>query len=78
MCAASVIMDHYTQSWTQRLWPIEGRPTPSQWEVREFKTLYERAQEYDRKNNQPDCELEEKKIALKKAAEQAGLEIDFI
>lgn len=57
--------------------PVVIRPV-TQDEVDEFRRLLERAREYDRKNNEPDCELAEKRAALKKLAEQLGVEIDFV
>lgn len=47
-------------------------------DIEEFKKLLERAREYDRKNNQPDCEMEEKRERVKKLAKELGVEIDFI
>jgi hypothetical protein len=55
--------------------PAEPRITDE--EIREFRRLLERAREYDRKNNEPDCELAEKKAALQKIAEQLGVKISF-
>jgi hypothetical protein len=37
----------------------------------------ERAREYDRKNGEPDCELDEKKQRLQKLAEELGIKIGF-
>lgn len=51
---------------------------PSREEVAEFRKLLERAREYDKKHNEPDCELADKKAKLKKIAEELGVEIDFL
>ena len=47
-------------------------------EIEEFRKLLERAREYDRKNNEPDCEMAEKINALKLIAEKLGVDISFI
>jgi hypothetical protein len=56
--------------------PTEPRITPE--EIAEFRRLLDRAREYDRKNNEPDCELEEKKAAIKTIAKALGVDIDFL
>lgn len=67
--------------WRQHPWPHPDklpeprRPTAD--EIAEFYKLLERAREYDRKNNQPDCGLEHKKEALQKLADSLGIEIKF-
>lgn len=60
--------------------PVWAPVTPpiSPAEVDEFRKLLERAREYDRKNNEPDCELEEKRQRLKKLAEELGVDISFV
>ena len=50
---------------------------PTQEEIDEFYKLLERAKEYDKKNNEPDCELEEKKELLRALALKLGIEISF-
>lgn len=47
-------------------------------DIEEFRKLLERAREYDKKNNEPDCELESKKNKVKELAEQLGVKIDFL
>lgn len=47
-------------------------------EVEEMKKLLERAFEYDKKNNEPNCEMEEKVALLKKVAEAVGVNLDEI
>lgn len=47
-------------------------------EIKELRELLERAREYDRRNNEPDCELEEKKREIKELAEKHGVKIDFL
>ena len=47
-------------------------------EVLEMKELLKRAVEYDKKNNQPHCEMDEKVALLKKIAELVGVSLDDI
>jgi len=46
--------------------------------IRELEELIQKAREYDKKNNQPDCELDEKRQALKKIADDLGVKIKFL
>lgn len=89
MCTYSMIVDHYRERWTPLvpqvpMWPpppvpsIAIQPQISQEELDEFRRLLQRAREYDRKHNQPDCDLEEKKAALKTLAQQLGVDISFV
>lgn len=50
---------------------------PTKEEIDEFYKLLERARQYDRDNNEPNCELEEKKQKLLKLAEELGIAITF-
>lgn len=45
-------------------------------EVREMRKLLERALEYDKRNNEPHCEIEEKIATLKKVAELVGVSLE--
>jgi hypothetical protein len=54
------------------------QPLITQEEIAEFRKLLERAREYDRKHNEPDCELAEKKKRLQDLANQLGVKIDFL
>jgi hypothetical protein len=47
-------------------------------EVEEFRKLLERAREYDKRHNEPDCELSEKKERLLALAKELGVEINFL
>lgn len=90
MCVYSLVVDHYTDKWWERLGPgnatpitqpsitINYPPPPSPEEIAEFRKLLERAREYDKKNNQPDCDLESKKAALRDIAQHWGIDISFI
>lgn len=87
MCSVSMIMDHQYDEWQRRLqqwqppaWPYQPyQPPPIRpEEVEEFRRLLDRAREYDRKNNEPDCELEEKRQKLRDLADTLGVKIDFV
>jgi hypothetical protein len=89
MCVYSMIVDHKIYEWERRgPWltypddnpvapyaPTVSAITPE--EIEEFRRLLNRAREYDKANNQKDCEMEEKKEKLKKLAEELGVVIDF-
>lgn len=47
-------------------------------EVLEMKALLIRAKEYDRKNNQPDCEMEDKVKILKEVAKLVGVNLNEV
>lgn len=62
-------------------YPAPAPPAPSPItpeEIEEFRKLLERAREYDRRHNEPDCEQAEKRERLKKLAKELGVEIDFV
>ena len=77
-----MIMDHYGDKWgykPQSLPPFTPMPpiiTPE--EIEEFRKLLERAREYDKKNNEPDCEIAEKRDRIKALADNLGVKIDFL
>lgn len=88
MCVVSMVMDHYGLKWgklipqppleqpTIVIQPVPAPITPE--EINEFRELLERAREYDKQHNEPDCELEEKKRKLREIAETLGVKIDFL
>lgn len=47
-------------------------------EIKEFRQLLERAREYDKRNNEPDCEIAEKRETVQRIAKQLGVEISFL
>lgn len=47
-------------------------------DMAEFKLLLERAREYDKRNNEPNCELDSKKAAIRALAEHFGVKVDFL
>ena len=94
MCVVSMVMDHQWDEWNRRYHSPDGWITkpflppasvpavpvavPTKDEIEEFRRLLDRAREYDRKNNEPDCELEEKKQKLLDLAKQLGVDINFL
>lgn len=83
MCVMSMVMDHYQEKWEPRLYQTtltvgSTWPAITPEEVAEFRTLLERAREYDRSTGQPDCELDTKRQAVKSIAKQLGVEIAFL
>lgn len=88
MCVVSMIYDHYHDKWRQYFPPPSNpwvtptvqpvQPPISQEEIAEFRKLLERARQYDKDHNQPDCELEEKRKKLKELSEQLGVSIEFV
>lgn len=79
MCAVSMIADHYHEKWQTYLPSYSPLPVriPTQAEIDEFHTLLAKARKYDKENNQPDCELEEKKQKLLTLATELGITIKF-
>jgi hypothetical protein len=84
-----MVMDHYREKWepvrdyfqTLPNTIIIGQTWPSPItaeEIAEFRKLLERAREYDAKNQEPDCELDEKRATLKQIAKQLGVDISFV
>lgn len=47
-------------------------------DVEEMKKLLQKAKTYDEKNNEPDCELEEKMKFLRQIAEAVGINLDDV
>lgn len=69
MCTMSMVMDWGMNAprpvWHQPMFPPH------------FEELLRKAAEYDREHAQPNCELDEKRLALKKIADEMGVEITF-
>jgi hypothetical protein len=81
MCVVSMVMDHYWDKWSPPpqlpTFPMVP-PTITPEEVEEFRKLLERAREYDKKNNEPDCEIAEKRDRIKALADSLDVKIDFL
>lgn len=88
MCVVSMVMDHYADKWKPYIEPqypfgetmplAPSIPQITKEEIEEFRKLLERAREYDKRNNEPDCELDEKRQLLKKIAKQLDIDISFL
>ena len=69
MCTISMVMEWGREQprevWINPYWP------------QQFGDLLRRAKDYDRENGEPDCELDEKRQALKKIADELGIAIEF-
>ena len=89
MCVISMIMDHYGDKWSQppytypfnplyQQFPYQGGYViPNQRELDEFHKLLERAREYDKKYNEPDCETAAKRKKIQDLADAMGVKVDF-
>ena len=79
MCVTSMIYDYYDDKWNKKIQEPKTIPyvpgiykkevpniTPE--EIEEFRILLERAREYDKRNNEPECEIESKKQKLRDLA----------
>lgn len=92
MCVVSMVADHYNDKWQRVPWiypptttttTFAKHPTQREFddlkrEVVDLKELLKKAKEYDRKNNEPDCEIEEKINKLREIAKIVGIDLDEI
>lgn len=87
MCVVSMVMDHYNDKWrvapSPNFYPwvlpgVPAEPKITKEEIEEFRKLLERARQYDKDHNEPDCELAEKRQRLLDLADELGIEIDFV
>lgn len=94
MCTVSMIGDHYRDMWEPEPWFPWQTPHGSQQgtppeisraefeelkrQVAEMKELLKRAKEYDARNNEPDCEIDEKMDLLRKVAKLVGVSLDDV
>jgi len=92
MCTVSMVGDHYNDIFKRRPWypqspqqwhiPVETITREEfdelKRQVAEMKTLLIRAKEYDERNNEPDCEIEEKMDVLRKVAKLVGIDLDDV
>jgi len=90
MCVSSMIGDYFGDKFTEKpqqqqplTWPypFDGeKPTKQEFddlkkEVLEMKELLKRAIKYDKENNQPNCEIDEKMEFLKQVAGLVGIDL---
>jgi uncharacterized protein YlxW (UPF0749 family) len=82
-----MIGDHFTNKWTQPTYTqtISNINFVSQEEfnslkkeVEEMKELLIKAKIYDEKNNEPNCEMEEKISKLREIAKLVGIDLDEV
>jgi hypothetical protein len=82
-----MIGDHFNDKWTQPPYQQIFTNIPDvsraefealKKEVEEMKALLKRAKEYDEKNNEPNCEIEEKMAMLRKFADAVGIDLDDV
>ena len=94
MCVASMIGDHYGDKFRQwpTYDPIIQTPvvvhmppeiTRAEFEqlkrdVTEMKELLRKAKDYDERNNEPECEVDEKMDLLRKVAKLVGIDLDDV
>jgi hypothetical protein len=87
MCTVSMIGDHFNDKWKQPPYQQIFTNIPDvsraefealKKEVEEMKALLKRAKEYDEKNNEPNCEIEEKMAMLRKFANAVGIDLDDV
>ena len=93
MCVVSMIGDHFNEKWREPYKPYTypNYPVNSfqqevskeefdqlKREVEELKALLKRAKIYDEKNNEPNCEIEEKMEFLRKVAELVGIDLNDV
>lgn len=90
MCTVSMIADHYGDRYRDNFKQIAGTGwafTPPvtraefdalKRDVAEMKELLKRAKAYDERNNEPECETDEKMAKLRKMAELVGIDIDDV
>lgn len=87
MCVVSMIGDHFNQKWNRPYYQEMFTNIPEvnrkefedlKAEVEEMKVLLTRAKEYDERNNEPNCEIEEKMTLLRKIADLVGVNLDDV
>lgn len=88
MCVYSLVVDHYSDKWQDYVnkpvpqpfvtVPVPTYQFPTAEEIAEFRKLLDRAREYDKRNSEPDCELEAKKERIRKLAAELGVEVGFV
>ena len=81
MCVVSMVIDSHADLWRYRRdWYPKDHPTrtPSKEELEQLKDLLKKARKYDKRTQQPDCEMDSKKKILKDLAKELGVEITFL
>lgn len=87
MCVVSMVGDHFNDKWKQpdyqQYFQNLDKVTREEFEnlrkeVLEMKELLKKAAEYDKKNNEPNCEMESKVAMLKKIAELFNVDLSEV
>jgi hypothetical protein len=93
MCVVSFIGNHFEEKWQEPYRPWTSSPASSytfttgvsqeefdklKKEVLEMKELLKKAKIYDEKNNEPNCEIEEKMEFLRQVAKLVGVDLDDV
>lgn len=94
MCVVSMVGGFYQDRWPKQYpWiipqpyidntPLPQSPSQAEFdalkeEVKVMKELLAKAKEYDEKNGEPDCEIEEKMKFLKQVAKAVGVDLDEV
>lgn len=87
MCTVSMVGDHFNewfkQPQYQQTFTHFPEVTKAEFEklkndVEQMRQLLIRAKLYDEKNNEPNCEIEEKMATLRKIAELVGINLDDV
>lgn len=83
MCVVSMVMDEWAGEWSRYVpntGNIELPPNPMELAIQAgvYEKMIEAAKEYDKKTGQPNCELDEKRKAIKEIAKQLGVEVAFL
>jgi len=87
MCTVSMIGDHFNDKWNspyyQQTFTNLSLISKQEFdalkkEVEDMKQLLIRAKIYDEKNNEPNCEIEEKIETLRKIADLMGVDLNDV
>ena len=92
MCTTSMVGDHYSEkyrdhfnlpgiNWTGALPAVYVQKhefDALKREVEDMKKLLLRAKDYDERNGEPHCEMDEKVALLKRVAELVGVNLDEV
>lgn len=90
MCVVSFVGDFYREKWdpfrpfvTEKVTTFTFSPTQEEFdalkkEVADMKEMLRRAKIYDEKNNEPNCEIEDKMKFLRDVAKLVGVDLDDV
>jgi hypothetical protein len=93
MCATSMVGDVYRDKWNESTSPYRGLAYPGapqppaisraefdalKKEVADMKELLKRAKDYDERNGEPECEMDDKMDLLRRVAKLVGISLDDV